>query len=435
MQFLYATAAGVGFLIIVLITIMSLAVPKFKIIQKLTDNLNLVTRENLTGLRVVRAYNAEKYQEAKFETANTLLNKNQLFTHRVMAMMNAGINLLMMGLGLAIYCVGAYLMNGAAAQERLGIFSEMVTYVSYSMHVVMSFMLMSMTFVMSPRVAVSAGRVAEVLNTKTQITDGDFSVSDTANAAPRPGTLEFRNVSFKYPGGADCVLRNISFSANSGETVAIIGPTGSGKTTLVNLIPRLFDVSEGQVLVDGVDVRDYKQRELRDKLGFVPQKATLFYGTIESNVSFGDSGKGNVTLDEVKRAVRIAQSADFVEALDDGYGASVSQGGANFSGGQKQRISIARAICRDPEIYVFDDSFSALDYKTDRELRRALAAETGGSTKLIIAQRIGTIKDADRIIVMDEGEVRGIGTHAELMKTCDVYREIALSQLSKEELE
>lgn len=445
-QFAIVTGVAVAFIVCVLIAVQLLAVPRFRRIQTLTDNLNRVTNENLRGLRVVRAYNAENYQGKKFETANSDLTNNNLFANRVMAIMGAGMNLITNGMPLGIYWIGTALINKApvpdaaamaamvttgAQPDRYLIFSEMVTFMSYSMQIVMSFMMLAMIFVFMPRVTVAAKRIAQVLDTKVRIADG-------AGAQPREdlrGEVEFKNVSFRYPDGGEDVLQNVSFTAKPGETVAFIGSTGSGKSTLVNLIPRFYDPSEGDVFLDGVNVRDYKQRDLRNRLGYVSQQAILFYGTIESNVAFGENGRPKPGLDAVKRAVRIAQAQEFVDELEDGYDAHVSQGGSNFSGGQKQRISIARAVCRDPEVYIFDDSFSALDYKTDRSLRSVLERETGSATKLIVAQRIGTIRDADKIIVLDEGRVVGVGKHRELLETCAVYKEIALSQLSKEELD
>lgn len=424
------TAGAVCVLLVMLSIILIFAVPKFKIIQGLTDNLNLVTRENLTGIRVVRAYNAENYQEEKFENANNILTRTHLFTGRIMAIMGPGMTLIMSGLSLAIYWIGAYLIEAADRMDKVGLFSDMVVFSSYSIQVVMAFMMLTMIFIMLPRATVSAKRIMEVLNTPLSIVDG-------TKQAPtdRVGEVEFRNVSFKYPDAEEYVIENISFKANRGETVAFIGSTGSGKSTLINLVPRFYDATEGEVLVDGMNVKDYKQSDLNNKLGYVSQKAVLFAGTVESNIAFGDNGRQMAKLDQVKKAITIAQGRDFVEKMDRTYHSSIAQGGSNVSGGQKQRLAIARAICRDPEIYIFDDSFSALDYKTDRVLRAALRQETKDATHLIVAQRIGTIIHADKIIVLDEGKMVGIGTHQELLKNCEVYRQIAYSQLSKEELE
>lgn len=430
-QWTAVTAGAVAALLLIIFLIVQLAMPRFKIMQRLTDNLNRVTRENLSGIRVVRAYNAEGYQEEKFSEANNELTKTNLFTSRVMSVMSPSMSLIMSGLSLAIYWVGAYLISGAGLMERMTLFSDMVVFSSYAMQVVMAFAMLTMIFIMLPRASVSAKRLNEVLETKPTIVDGKISSTETA---PK-GVVEFKNVSFRYPDAAEYVLRDISFTAEKGETVAFIGSTGSGKSTLINLIPRFYDATEGEVLVDGINVKDYTQKALRDKLGYVSQKAVMFSGTVRSNVAYGDNGQAEPTDDEIKRAVEIAQGADFVEKMAGSYDAAIAQGGTNISGGQKQRLAIARAVCRNPEIYIFDDSFSALDYKTDRQLRSILKKETANVTNLIVAQRIGTIKDADRIIVLDAGEMVGIGTHSELLKNCDVYREIAYSQMSKEELE
>lgn len=429
-QWSMLTACAVIILIATILFIMIYALPKFKRIQGLTDNLNRVTRENLTGLRVVRAYNAEGYQEEKFEKANEELTGTNLKAQRAMQVMSPMMSLVMNGITLGIYWIGAYLIDAADMLDKLPLFSNMVVFSSYAMQVIMAFMMLTMIFVMLPRASVSAKRINEVLETKPSILDGTSDGSETGLC----GEVEFRNVSFKYPDADEYVLHNISFTAHKGETVAFIGATGSGKSTIVNLVARFYDATEGEVLVDGVNVKDYKLSELYNMLGYVPQKAVLFSGTVASNVAFGDNGKAPANEEQIAAAVKTAQSTDFVENLEDTYNGAVAQGGANFSGGQKQRLSIARAICRKPEIYIFDDSFSALDYKTDRTLRSALRKETSGVTSLIVAQRIGTIKDADRIIVIDDGRAVGIGTHDELLASCDVYREIALSQLSKEEL-
>lgn len=429
-QWTATTGVAVIVLLVMLLTIIGLTLPKFNIVQKLTDNLNRVTRENLTGIRVVRAYNAEAYQEAKFEKANTDLTQVNTFTNRMLAVMQPGMQLIMSGLTLAIYWVGVYLIDSAALANKLTLFSDMVVFSSYAMQVIMAFMLLTMTFMLLPRARVSAGRINEVLDTRSKIIDGPVTASELYHQ----GEVEFRNVSFKYPDAADYVLHDVSFIAKKGETVAFIGSTGSGKSTLINLIPRFYDATEGEVLVDGVNVKDYQQEALRNKLGYVPQRAVLFSGTVSENVSFGDNGKAKADSETIAEAIDIAQAGDFVQQMEGGYDAAIAQGGTNVSGGQKQRLAIARAISRKPEIYVFDDSFSALDYKTDRILRTRLKKEMKGATSLIVAQRIGTIMDADKIVVLDEGEVVGIGTHQELLNSCQVYREIAESQLPEEEL-
>lgn len=428
----WTEATGVTLLVMIaMISILMIyALPKFKKMQTLTDNLNRATMENLTGLRVVRAYNAEDYQQAKFEVANRELTSAQLYTSRAMAVMMPMMTLLMSGLTLSIYWIGAYLIDAAGMMDKITLFSNMVVFSAYAMQVIMSFMMLVMIFILLPRASVSAARINEVLETEPTILEG----SETEGLPGLTGTVEFRNVSFRYPGAADDALCDVSFSVKRGETIAFIGSTGSGKSTLINLVPRFFDATSGEVLVDGRNVREYTEEALNNKIGFVPQKAVLFRGTVESNVRYGDSGQGEPTLEEVKKAVRIAQSTDFVERMEGQYEAEVAQRGTNLSGGQKQRLSIARAVCRKPEIYIFDDSFSALDYQTDRQLRTMLKKETAGVTSMIVAQRIGTILDADRIVVLDEGCVVGVGTHKELLKTCGVYREIAASQLSEEEL-
>ena len=425
-----ATGVAVAILITVIALIMVFVMPKFKKMQTLTDNLNRVTRENLTGLRVVRAYNAENYQEQKFEAANEELTATQLYTNRGMAVMMPMMSTLMSGMSLAIYWIGAYLIDGAEAMDRLSLFSNMVVFSSYSVQVIMSFMMLVMIFVMLPRATVSAKRINEVLETEPTILDGHV----TQGMVGKKGEITFEQVSFKYTGAADYVLQDISFTAKEGETVAFIGSTGSGKSTLINLIPRFFDTTEGNIFIDGIKVRDYTQEALHNKIGYVPQKAVMFRGTVGSNVGYGDNGNVRADIKEIKTAVRIAQGTEFVEKMDGQYDAEIAQGGTNVSGGQKQRLAIARAVYRKPEIYIFDDSFSALDYKTDRILRTVLKKETAGVTSLIVAQRIGTIMDADQIIVLEEGRMVGKGTHKELLNTCDVYREIAMSQLSEEEL-
>lgn len=428
-QWTAATGGAVAFLMLIIAIVIIFALPRFKVIQNLNDNLNRVTRENLTGIRVVRAYNAENYQQRKFEKANEELTENHLFTGRVMSIMSPSMTIILSGISLAIYWIGAYLINKADMMNKINIFSDMVVFSSYAIQVIMAFTMLTMIFIMLPRAAVSANRLNEVLTTKPKIIDG--------NKIPEgnEGTIEFRNVSFKYPDAAGYVLRNISFKANKGDTVAFIGSTGSGKTTLVNLIPRFYDATEGEVLVDGINVKEYKLEELNNNLGYVPQKAVMFSGTVSSNVAYGENGTDGYTEQNIRQAVDIAQGTEFVEKMENQYEALIAQGGANISGGQKQRLAIARAVCRKPEIYIFDDSFSALDYKTDRILRSALKRETADVTSIIVAQRIGTIKDADQIIVLDNGEIAGAGTHSELLKNCEVYKEIALSQLSKEELE
>ena len=432
-QWSVSTAVAVGIMVIMLLFIFLAVFPKFRLVQKLTDNLNGVTRENLTGVRVVRAYNAEEYQQKKFEKANTDLTKTQLFTSRAMAIMMPMMTMIMSGLTLAIYWVGAYLIGDLpTGAERYEMFAQMSAFSGYAMQVVMAFMMLAMIFIILPRAMVSVRRIGEVLDATSNIVDGTLSAAPEGSPV---GTVEFRNVSFKYPDASEYVLHDLTFKAEKGQTVAFIGSTGSGKSTAINLVPRFYDATEGEILVDGVNVKDYTLRALHDKIGYVPQRAVLFSGTVESNVAYGAKDGLEFTKEGVKDAVRIAQGQEFVEKMEGGYEAHIAQGGTNVSGGQKQRLAIARAVCRKPEIYIFDDSFSALDYKTDRLLRTALKRETGGATSLIVAQRIGTIRDADLIIVLDEGKVVGQGTHEELMKNCEVYREIAYSQLSKEELE
>lgn len=437
-QWTVSTAIAVVLLLIMIITLIIIVLPKFKIVQTLTDNLNRVTRENLTGIRVVRAYNAENFQEEKFEEANNSLMKTQLFNQRTMAIMGPGMSLIMNGLSLAIYWIGAYLINKSPATDKIVVFSDMIVFSSYAMQVVMSFMMLTMIFIILPRASVSAKRIMEVLDTETKIVDGKIDSEESKKADDERRVsheVVFENVTFRYPDASDAVLENISFTAKAGETVAFIGSTGSGKSTLINLVPRFYDVTEGRILVDGIDVKEYTQEALRNKIGLVPQRAVLFGGTIRSNIAYGENGKQTeYTDEEIWEALRIAQAEDFVSKLDAKLDADVAQGGTNFSGGQKQRLSIARAICRRPDIYIFDDSFSALDYKTDRILRGELKKVTGDAITLLVAQRIGTILDADQIIVLDDGKIAGKGTHDELMKTCEVYQQIAYSQLSKEEL-
>ncbi len=429
-QWTFSTGAAVAVLLVIVLTCVVIAMPKFRQLQALTDDMNRITRENLTGLSVIRAYNAEEYQEKKFEDANTRLTGAQLFASRTMAFMMPGIQLVMNGLSLAVYWIGAYLIREAAPAGKLPIFSEMIVFSQYAMQVVMSFMMLVIILILFPRAAVAARRINEVLDTEASVLDGPVTETDPARA----GEVEFRDVSFRYPDAEEDVLHHVSFTARPGETVAFIGSTGCGKSTVINLIPRFYDATEGQVLVDGVDVREYDQKALRNKIGYVSQKAVLFSGTVKSNVAYGDNGRPGFPEEDVKSAVRTAEAAEFVEQMEELYEARIAQGGSNLSGGQKQRLSIARAVCRKPEILIFDDSFSALDYKTDRKVRENLKKACGNATRLIVAQRIGTIRDADRIVVLENGAVAGIGTHRELMQSCRVYQQIALSQLSKEEL-
>ena len=429
-QWTFSTGAAVAVLLVIVLTCVVIAMPKFRQLQALTDDMNRITRENLTGLSVIRAYNAEEYQEKKFEDANTRLTGAQLFASRTMAFMMPGIQLVMNGLSLAVYWIGAYLIREAAPAGKLPIFSEMIVFSQYAMQVVMSFMMLVIILILFPRAAVAARRINEVLDTEASVLDGPVTETDPARA----GEVEFRDVSFRYPDAEEAVLHHVSFTARPGETVAFIGSTGCGKSTVINLIPRFYDATEGQVLVDGVDVREYDQKALRNKIGYVSQKAVLFSGTVKSNVAYGDNGRPGFPEEDVKSAVRTAEAAEFVEQMEELYEARIAQGGSNLSGGQKQRLSIARAVCRKPEILIFDDSFSALDYKTDRKVRENLKKACGNATRLIVAQRIGTIRDADRIVVLENGAVAGIGTHRELMQSCRVYQQIALSQLSKEEL-
>ena len=431
-QWSAVTAAAVVLMVALMLFILLAVFPKFRKVQKLTDNLNAVTRENLTGVRVVRAYNAEEYQEEKFAKANLELTKTQLFTSRAMAVLAPVMTMLMSGLTLAIYWIGASLIDALpTGAERAALFGQMAAFSGYAMQVVAAFMMLAIIFIILPRAMVSVRRIREVLDTRPAIADG--AISSLPADAPT-GTVEFRHVSFRYPDASDDVLHDVSFRAERGQTVALIGSTGSGKSTVVNLIPRFYDATEGEVLVDGVNVKDFTLAALHDRIGYVPQRAVMFSGTVESNVAYGEKEGLAFTEEKVKEAVRIAQGQDFVEGKEDGYRAFVSQGGTNFSGGQKQRLSIARAVCREPEIFIFDDSFSALDYKTDKLLRQALKRELSGATSVIVAQRIGTIRDADLILVLEEGRVVGQGTHEELMESCEVYREIAYSQLTEAEL-
>ncbi len=430
-QWTLATAVAVAVLIVIVSICVWLGMPKFKGIQRLTDNVNKIAREHINGLRVIRAYNAEGYQEEKFERANTELTYNNLFVGRVMAFLFPSINLIMSGLTLAIYWIGAFLIDGAIGMERMTVFSDMIVFSSYAMQVVMAFMMLIMIMFILPRATVSASRINEVLEMKPTIEDGNFIPKDERLM----GEIEFKDVCFRYADGEDYVLDNINFKVSQGETVALIGATGCGKSTLVNLIPRFYDVTEGEILIGGVNIKDYDQQALRNELGYVSQRAILFEGTIQSNVAFGDNGKASSQDETVEEAIEIAQASEFVNKMEERYEAHVAQGGTNLSGGQKQRLSIARAVARRPKVLIFDDSFSALDYKTDRTLRQRLKKETAGATLFIVAQRIGTIKDADKIIVLDEGRMVGMGSHDSLMASCEVYREIAYSQLSKEELE
>ena len=425
------TAVAVAILMTTIAIIMVIVLPRFKKVQKLIDKLNGVTRENLTGIRVVRAFNAEQYQEEKFDKANNNLTNQQLFNQKVFAVMQPMMYIIMYMVILSIYYVGAYLIKDAGMADKISLFGDMVVFSSYAMQVIMSFLMLAMIFMMLPRAQVSANRINEVLDTEISIKDGKINTK-TNNEV---GTVEFKNVSFKYPDADEYLLKDISFKANKGDTVAFIGSTGSGKSTLINLIPRFYDATEGEVLVDGINVKNYTQEFLHDKIGYVPQKAVMFNGTVKSNISYGDNGKEKPTDEQIKKAIEVAQGTEFVEKMDGQYDAHMAQGGTNVSGGQKQRLSIARAIARNPEIYIFDDSFSALDYKTDSVLRKELKKYTSDATSLIVAQRIGTIMNADQIVVLDNGVIVGKGTHKELLKTCEVYKQIALSQLSMEELE
>ena len=426
-QWSVVTAGAVVALIIITLIVFFFAVPKFKKIQTLTDNLNRVTRENLTGIRVIRASNAEEYQNDKFDECNLALTKNNLFANRVMAIMNPGMALIMTSLTLAIYWIGAYIVKDAVD------IANMMVFTSYAMQVVMAFMLLIIIFILLPRSLVSARRINEVLFTHNSIISGNFKDEKFYDEAEgSEDYVVFKNVSFKYADANEYVLNNISFSVKKGETVAFIGSTGSGKSTLINLIPRLYDATEGEVLIDGVNVKDYDSKTLNKKIGYTPQRGVLFSGTVKSNIDFGDN---NADEETVRNSLKIAQASNFVSRMEGGIEARIAQGGTNVSGGQKQRLSIARAIARKPDIFIFDDSFSALDFKTDRKLRTALKKHTAGTTQFIVAQRIGTIKDADKIIVLYSGNMVGIGTHEELLKNCPIYKEIALSQLSLEELQ
>lgn len=428
-QWSIATAGAITILVGLILVLVLIALPKFKKIQWLTDNLNRTTRENLTGIRVVRAFNAEKYQQQKFEKANKELTDTYKFTAKLMALMSPVMTMIMSGLSLSIYFIGAYLINEANMLDKINLFSDMVVFSAYAMQVVMAFMMLTMIFILYPRASVASKRIVEVLETRQSIKEG------TKQNSKETGTIEFKNVSFKYPDAEEYMLKDISFKVKQGETVAFIGRTGSGKSTIINLIPRLYDATEGEVLVDGVNVKDYKEESLYDRIGYISQKAVMFRGTIEDNVALGTKNGKKPSKETIKKAVEIAQGKDFVEKLENKYEFELAEGGTNLSGGQKQRLSIARAIARDPEIYIFDDSFSALDYKTDYILRNELNKYTKDKVVVIVAQRIGTIKDADQIFVIEDGKIAGHGKHKELIKNCKIYKEIALSQLGKEEIE
>lgn len=423
--------AGVAILLVTIGILLKIVYPRFEKVQKLIDGVNGVTRESVTGIRVVRAFNAEEYQENRFDKVNNDLTNMQLFNQKCFAILDPVMNIVMHFLTLGIYFIGAYLIDAAHMVDKITLFSNMVVFSSYGMQVIMSFLMLAMIFMILPRASVSAKRINEVLDEELSLKDGTLD----GNEALEVGTVEFKNVSFKYPDASEYVLKDISFKVNKGETVAFIGSTGSGKSTLINLIPRFYDATEGEVLIDGINIRDYKLKELHNKIGYVPQKAVMFMGSVKSNVGYGSVNGTKPTLGKIKEATDVAQASSFIKEMDGEYEAHIAQGGTNVSGGQKQRLSIARAIARDPEIYIFDDSFSALDFKTDATLRRALKEYTKDVTSIIVAQRVGTIINADKIVVLNEGECVGIGTHKELLKSCKVYQEIVLSQLSKEELE
>lgn len=424
------TAGCVVILLAVVMSLMLIVLPRFEKVQKLIDRINNVTRESITGIRVIRAFNAEKYQENRFENVNNDLTNMQLFNQKCFAILNPVMMLVMNGLTLGIYAIGTYLINNAVISAKITLFSNMVIFSSYGMQVIMSFLMLAMIFMMWPRAQISARRINEVLDCQVSIEDGHDDIKPTET-----GTVEFKNVSFKYPDADEYLLRNISFKVNKGETIAFIGSTGSGKSSLINLVPRFYDATDGEVLVDGVNVKNYSLEELHNKLGYIPQKAVMFTGTVKSNVAYGLKNGQKPSIQKVTEAVKIAQAQDFVSKMEAGIDSHIARGGTNVSGGQKQRLAIARSIARDPEIYIFDDSFSALDYKTDATLRSELKKYTKDATSMIVAQRIGTIINADKIVVLDKGTCVGIGTHQELLKNCEVYKEIALSQLSKEELE
>ena len=424
------TATGVIIIVVTNIFIIKTVTPRFEKMQKLTDKMNAVTRENLTGIRVIRAFNAENFQTNRFENVNNDLTNTQLANQKTFAIMSPIMNFVMHFQHLGIYFVGAYIIIRSGMIEKINMFSNMVVFSSYGMQVIISFLMLTMIFMILPRANVSARRINEVLEEEITVKSGNFDGN-----TKEKGTVEFKNVSFKYPDADEYLLKNISFKVNKGETIAFIGSTGSGKSTLINLVPRLYDVTDGEILVDGINVKEYKLESLNNKIGYIPQKAVMFTGTVKENISYGDNGKEKPNLDKIKEAIKVAQATDFVEKMDKKYESHIARGGTNVSGGQKQRLSIARAIARNPEIYIFDDSFSALDYKTDSTLRKELKKYTKDATSMIVAQRIGTILNADKIVVLDKGECVGIGTHKELLKKCKVYKEIALSQLSKEELE
>ncbi len=424
------TGVAVVILLGVVIALMAIVGPRFKLVQKAIDKINGIARENLTGIRVVRAFNAEEYQEERFDKVNDELTGLQLYNQKKFSILSPMMYLVMYFLPLGIYFIGAYLIENSLMADKITIFGNMIVFSSYAMQVIMSFLMLAMIFMIWPRASVSAKRINEVLETETNIIPGTFD-----GKTKEKGTVEFKNVSFRYPDADEYLLRNISFKANRGETVAFIGSTGSGKSTLINLVPRFYDATEGEVLIDGVNVKDYTFEALNNKIGYIPQKSVLFNGTVSYNIAYGKNGKGEKSTKKIKESALVAQANEFIEKMDDGYDTMIAQGGKNVSGGQKQRLSIARAIARDPEIYIFDDSFSALDYKTDSVLRKELKKYTSKATSLIVAQRIGTIMNADKIIVLEDGKCVGMGRHKELLETCDVYKQIALSQLSKEELE
>ena len=424
-----ATGFGVVILLLIIGLLLILVFPNFKKVQKLIDNINELTREQLKGIRVIRAFNAETYSENKFAKGNNDLTKLQMFNQKMMGILNPGIYLIMQGVSLSIYIIGAYLINEASMMDKMTVFSNMVVFSSYAMQVISSFLMLAFIFILYPRAEVSANRINEVLDTNSSILDGSVTKHNDVK-----GKIEFKHVSFKYPDSEEYMLEDISFKAKKGDTVAFIGSTGSGKSTLINLVPRFYDVTSGEILIDDINVKDYNLKTLHEKIGYVPQKAVIFNDSIMNNILYGDAGK-KLTKEMGIEASKIAQADDFITKMEKEYNSHIASGGTNVSGGQKQRISIARAIARKPEFYIFDDSFSALDYKTDYILRKALKESTSDVTSLIVAQRIGTIKDADLIVVLDNGKCVGMGTHKELLKSCEVYKEIAYSQLSKEELE
>lgn len=424
-----ATGCAIVVLLILILVLVLIALPKFKKIQWLTDNLNRITRENLTGIRVVRAFNAENYQQNKFDNANDELTSTYSFTAKLMALMSPVMTLIMSGLSLSIYFIGAYLIERASMMDKIGLFSDMVVFSAYAMQVVIAFMMLTMIFILYPRASVAGKRIMEILDTESSIKSGEVTSSKET------GTIEFKNVSFKYPDAEEYMLENISFKVKKGQTIAFIGRTGSGKSTIINLIPRFYDATSGEVLVDGINVKEYKEESLYDKIGYVSQKAIMFRGTISENISFGKKNNKKIPKENISKAINVAQAEEFISKIPERYNFKLAEGGTNLSGGQKQRLSIARAIARNPEIYIFDDSFSALDYKTDFTLRKQLKNYVKDATVLIVAQRIGTIKDADQIFLIEDGKIVGSGTHKTLIKTCPGYKEIALSQLGEEEIE